>query len=352
VDSAARRTEIAAPSGGGTMTRGLHQLISFLVAAAVSLWLTPRVREAAVRFGIVDRPDGHLKGQKEPVAYLGGLSIFLAFLLALAMTVQFSQEMLGLLLAGSIVVLIGLVDDLGSLRPWTKLAGQAVAVMVLVKSGIFIKLTFIPKPAAVALSILWLLACTNAFNLIDIMDGLSAGTAMTASVGLIVVANLGGNADAALVLAALAGACLGFLRYNFEPAKIYMGDCGSLFLGLMLGAAAMNNAYTKTNRIASVAPALILGVPLFDMLFVMYIRKRRGMPVMLGSPDHVALRLRKWRLTTRQTVVGSYAATLALGIAAVGMSAASPAGAAWILAGVVTVGLATAAWLKTIDMSL
>ncbi len=334
------------------MTRGLPQLLTFVLASGLALWLTPRVREAAIRFGIVDRPDGRLKGQSAPVPYLGGIAIYLSFLLALALTVDFSRETLGLLLAGSIVVLVGLVDDLGSLKPWTKLAGQTVAVLVLVKSGIFIKLTFLPWPVAIALSIVWLLACANAFNLIDIMDGLSAGTAIVASLGLIVVAMLAGRDDTALVLAALAGSCLGFLRYNFQPAKIYMGDCGSLFLGLMLGAAAMNNAYTKTNRLAAVAPALILGVPLFDMLFVMYIRRRRGLPVMLGSPDHVALRLRKWRLTTRQTVLASYAATAVLGVAALAMSSASLVGAAWILGGVVLVGLGTAAWLKTIDMSL
>lgn len=334
------------------MTTALLQLLTFVLAAGLATWLTPRVRDAAVRFGIVDRPDGRLKGQKEPVAYLGGLAIYLSFLLALALTVPFSRGTLGLLLAGSIVVLIGLVDDLGSLSPWTKLAGQAVAVVVLVKSGIYIKLTFLPPAVAIGLSLVWLLACTNAFNLIDIMDGLSAGTAIVASFGLIVVATLGGNHDAALVLAALAGSCLGFLRYNFEPAKIYMGDCGSLFLGLMLGATAMNNAYTRTNRLAAVAPALILGVPLFDMLFVMYVRRRRGLPVMLGSPDHVALRLRKWRLTTKQTVLLSYAATAILGAAAVGMSAASLTGATWILGGVAVAALGTAAWLKTIDMSL
>jgi UDP-GlcNAc:undecaprenyl-phosphate GlcNAc-1-phosphate transferase len=334
------------------MTTALLQLLTFVLAAGLATWLTPRVRDAAVRFGIVDRPDGRLKGQKEPVAYLGGLAIYLSFLLALALTVPFSRGTLGLLLAGSIVVLIGLVDDLGSLSPWTKLAGQAVAVVVLVKSGIYIKLTFLPPAVAIGLSLVWLLACTNAFNLIDIMDGLSAGTAIVASFGLIVVATLGGNHDAALVLAALAGSSLGFLRYNFEPAKIYMGDCGSLFLGLMLGATAMNNAYTRTNRLAAVAPALILGVPLFDMLFVMYVRRRRGLPVMLGSPDHVALRLRKWRLTTKQTVLLSYAATAILGAAAVGMSAASLTGATWILGGVAVAALGTAAWLKTIDMSL
>jgi UDP-GlcNAc:undecaprenyl-phosphate GlcNAc-1-phosphate transferase len=334
------------------LKRSLFELLTFILAAALATWLTPRVREAAVRFGIVDRPDGQLKTHRGPVAYLGGLAIYLAFLLALALTVSFSRETLGLLLSGSIVVLIGLVDDLGSLSPWTKLAGQTVAVVVLVKSGTYIKLTFLPEPAAIALSIVWLLACTNAFNLIDIMDGLSAGTAMVASMALIAIATWNGREGSALVLASLAGSCLGFLRYNFQPASIYMGDCGSLFLGLMLGATAMNNAYTQTNRLAAIAPALILGVPLFDMVFVMYVRHRRGLPVMLGSPDHVALRLRKWRLTTRQTVLASYASTALLGIAALGMSASSLAGAGWILGVVVVVGLGVAAWLKTIDMSL
>lgn len=334
------------------MARGVLPILTFLLAAGLAVWLTPRVREAAIRFGIVDHPDGRLKQHREPVAYLGGLAIYLSFLLALALTVRFSRETLGLLLAGSIVVLVGLVDDLGSLKPWTKLAGQTVAVLVLVKSGIYIQLTFIPEPVAIALSIAWLLACTNAFNLIDIMDGLSAGTAVVAAWSLIAVAAWHGRDGTIIVLAALAGSSLGFLRYNFQPARIYMGDCGSLFLGLMLGATAMNNAYTQTNRLAAIAPGLILGVPLFDMLFVMYVRRRRGLPVMLGSPDHVALRLRKWRLTTRQTVVASYVATGALGAAALGMSASTPTVAAWILGVVAIAALAVAAWLKTIDMSL
>ena len=334
------------------MAAGVLPILTFVLAAGLAVWLTPRVRDAAVRFGIVDRPDGRLKQHGEPVAYLGGLAIYLSFLLALALTVRFSRETLGLLLAGSIVVLVGLVDDLGSLKPWTKLAGQTMAVLVLVKSGIYIKLTFIPEPVAIVLSIAWLLACTNAFNLIDIMDGLSAGTAVVAACSLIAVAAWHGGDESVIVLAAVAGASLGFLRYNFEPAKIYMGDCGSLFLGLTLGAAAMSNAYTQSNRLAAIAPGLILGVPLFDMLFVMYVRRRRGLPVMLGSPDHVALRLRKWRLTTRQTVVASYVATGVLGAAALAMTASTPAVAAWILGVTAIAALAVAAWLKTIDMSL
>jgi UDP-GlcNAc:undecaprenyl-phosphate GlcNAc-1-phosphate transferase len=249
-------------------------------------------------------------------------------------------------------VLLGLVDDLGQLGPWTKLAGQGVAVLVLIKSGVYIKLTFVPLPLALALSVLWLLAVTNAFNLIDIMDGLSAGTAAVAALTLMVVAELNGGWLPATMLAALAGACVGFLRSNFQPARIYMGDTGSLFIGLMLGALAMDNAYTGRNPVAALGPALILGVPLFDMLFVMYVRWRRGMPVMLGSPDHVALRLRKWRLTTRQTVLVSYGATALLGAAAVTMMVVPQQGALAVLGGLALAGLTLALWLRRIDMSL
>jgi len=337
---------------GEAQVRAIDYGVAFGASCALSLGLTPRLREAAIRFGIVDRPDGRLKLQREPVPYLGGLAIYLSFLLALALTFPFDRQVLGILLAGSIVVTLGLVDDLARLGPWTKLAGQLVGVIVLWKAGVSIQLTFVPAPLALVLTVLWMLAVTNAFNLIDIMDGLSAGTAAVAALTLLVVAEINGNGTAAVLLAALAGSCVGFLRYNAEPARIYMGDAGSLFLGLSLGALAMDNAYTAHNPIAALAPGLILGVPLFDMLFVMYIRRRRGLPVMLGSPDHVALRLRKWRLTTRQTVACSYLATALLGACAVAMMLLPTRGAATVLACVVVAALAVALLLRRIDMSL
>ncbi len=336
----------------GAASRWTSYVVTFALAVTLSAVLTPRLREAAIRFGIVDRPDGRLKNQREPVPYLGGLAICLSFLLALALTFSFSVEVLGILLAGSIVVILGLVDDLGQLGPWTKLAGQLVAILVLVKSGIYIKLVFLPPPVAIALSVVWLLAVTNAFNLIDIMDGLSAGTAAVASITLLVVAEINGGSTTATLLACLAGSCLGFLRYNFEPARIYMGDAGSMFLGLLLGALAMDTAYTTRNPLAALGPALILGLPLFDMLFVMYIRWRRGLPVMLGSPDHVVLRLRRWRLTTRQTVLASYVATALLGAVAVAMTLLPVRGAAVALGAVVVAALTVGLLLKRIDMGL
>ncbi|HET6279099.1 MAG TPA: MraY family glycosyltransferase [Candidatus Polarisedimenticolia bacterium] len=332
---------------------GVVYAAAFVLALVLALYATPLMRTAAIRFGIVDRPDGRLKQQKEPVPYLGGIAIYLAFLLALTATLRFdSTEVLGLLLAGSIIVILGLIDDFGVLSARVKLAGQVVAVLTLMNSSIYIKLSFLPIWLALALSFLWLLAITNAFNIIDVMDGLAAGVAAAAAAVLFVVAVVNGRQTYAVLLAALCGALIGFLRYNVHPARIYMGDAGSMFIGLMLGALAMNNSYTRENLIAALAPVVILGVPVFDMLFVMWIRRRRGMPMMLGSPDHFALRLRRWRLSTRGTVLASWAATFVLGVLSVGMMLSSERVALAILGGITIASLGIGLFLKRIDMSL
>jgi UDP-GlcNAc:undecaprenyl-phosphate/decaprenyl-phosphate GlcNAc-1-phosphate transferase len=330
----------------------IRMACAFLLAAGLAHYLTPVLRQAAIRFGIVDRPDGRLKNHRAPVPYLGGIAIYLSFLLSLALTVEFRREVLGILLAGAIVVILGLIDDLGALGPAVKLAGQVVAILTLMKASVTIKLTFLPPELALPLSFLWLLAITNAFNLIDIMDGLASGVGLISALVLAFVAAGSGREEVGTLLAGLAGSLAGFLRYNFEPARIYLGDTGSLFLGLMLGALAMNNSYTSRNLVASVSPVVILGVPLFDMLFVMFIRWRRGIPVMRGSPDHFPLRLRKWRLTTRQTVAASYAASVLLGGVAIAMMLVDARVAIWLLGGTAAVALALGFYLKKIDMTL
>jgi len=259
---------------------------------------------------------------------------------------------LGVLLAGATVLLLGLIDDLGALSPRAKLLGQLVAVTVLIKAGIVIRLVFLPDWLNLPLTVLWLLALTNAFNLIDVMDGLSSSVGAVAALVLALVSIFNGRYDTAAIGLALAGALLGFLRYNRYPATIYLGDAGSLFTGLTLAALAMNASYTGHNRLAALGPALILGVPLFDMLFVMWVRWRRGMPVMLGSPDHVALRLRRWRLSVPATVAVNVAATTVLGSGAVVMMFLSLQGALTLLGGLVAAGLLLAAWLHRIDMKL
>jgi len=324
----------------------------FILGCVISLWVTPLIRRAAINLGIVDRPDNDLKNHDGPIPYLGGLAIYISFLLSLAMIIDLNRFALALLLSGSIVLIVGLIDDFGVLSPSMKLMGQAIAVAVLIKAGIFIKLAFIPWYISFPLSFLWLIGITNAFNLIDIMDGLSSGVGCITATILCAVALLNGRLMIAVVAAALAGSLLGFLKYNFHPASIYMGDAGSLFIGLILGALAMIGSYTTHNTVSCLAPVLLLGIPIFDMLFVMYVRKRRGLPMMLGSPDHFALRLRKWRLSVRQTVLVSYGISLLLGIFAFVMMFLNDLYAAIILTGIMAATLLVTFFLKKIDMTM
>jgi len=291
----------------------LLYFFTFVFALILSLYLTPVIGRAALQFGIVDRPDGKLKKHKKPIAYLGGVSIYLSFLLALAVTFKFDQEVLGLLLAGTIVLLLGLIDDLGFLKPWVKFSGQLIAVLVLVKSGIFIKLVFLPTYVNILLTFLWLVGMINAFNIIDVMDGLSAGVAFFAASAFFVVALLNGRMTISIVAITLAGSLLGFIRYNFIPARIYMGDTGSMFLGLMLGALAMIGSYTEKDVLGFLAPVVILGIPIFDTCQVIVARLRKGVPFYHGSPDHYALLLRSAGLSVKGVILLSYGAAAILG---------------------------------------
>ena len=287
--------------------------LTCMLAFALSLYGVPLARQAALKFGIVDRPDGRLKHQCEPVAYLGGLAIYLSFLVRLAFTFEFRHDVLGIVLGGTLIVMLGLIDDFGVLSPGTKLAGQLLAVFVLIKSGIRIEIASLPDWLDLALTVFWMVGIINAFNLLDIMDGLSAGVGLISAAFLCVVAVLNGDNMIAFMLAALIGSLLGFLRYNWRPASIYMGDAGAMFIGLMLGALSMIGKYTEGHSVSLLTPVLILGMPIFDTLFVMYIRFLRGLPVFLGSPDHLAIRLRHWGLSVPQVVLLSYAGAAVLG---------------------------------------
>lgn len=291
------------------MLLALTGALAFLLA----MYGVPLARQAALTFGIVDRPDGRLKHQRAPVPYLGGLAIYLAFLVSLAFTFDFRQDVLGIVLAGTLIVMLGLIDDLKVMSARAKLAGQLLAVFVLIRSGIRIEIWAWPDWLCLALTVFWMVGLINAFNLLDIMDGLSAGVGLISAAFLLVVALLNKDLTIAFMLAALIGSLLGFLRYNFHPASIYMGDTGAMFLGFMVGALAMIGRYSETHSAALLTPLLILGVPIFDTFFVMYIRYLRGLPVFLGSPDHMAIRLRHWGMTVPQVVLASYAATAVLG---------------------------------------
>lgn len=288
-------------------------LLTFGLALLLSLYGVPIARRAALKHGMVDSPDGRLKQQEESVPYLGGLAIYLAFLVSLAFTFDFRQDVLGIVLAGTIVMMLGLIDDFGVLSAGSKLVGQLLAVFVLIKSGIRIQIVALPDWIDMVLTMFWMIGIINAFNLLDIMDGLSAGVGLVCATFMLAIALLNGDTTIAFMLTALIGSLVGFLRYNLHPAKIYMGDAGSLFLGLMLGALSMIGQYTAAHHVALLTPVLILGVPIFDTLFVMYVRFLRGLPIFLGSPDHMPLRLRHWGLSIRQVVLLSYGASVILG---------------------------------------
>ena len=330
----------------------LLYLLTFVLALLLALYGVPLARRAALRFNVVDRPDGRLKRQAVPVPYFGGLAVYLAFLISLALTFEFRQDVLGVVLAGTLMVMMGLIDDFGVLTPGPKLIGQLVAVFVLIKSGIRIEIAALPDWLDLLLTVVWMIGIINAFNIIDVMDGLAGGVGVIACLWLFVVAVFNQDTMVAVMLAALAGSLIGFLRYNFSPASIYLGDAGSLFVGLMLGALAMIGKYTAVNPASVLAPVLILGVPVFDTLFVMYIRWMRGVPIFWGSPDHFALRMRRWSLSVPQVTVISYTAALFLGGIGV-ISMFVSLGVAAVLIGMTAVlALVAAFWLKRVDMSM
>lgn len=324
--------------------------LTFGLAFLLALYGVPIARQAALKYGIVDKPDGKLKHQGEPVPYFGGLAIYLAFLMSLAFTFEFRHDVLGIVLAGTIVVMLGLIDDFGVLTPWTKLAGQLLAVFVLIKSGIRIEIAAFPEWLDLVLTVFWMVGLINAFNLLDIMDGLSAGVGAVCAGCLLVVALLQGDQTIAVMLVALLGSLLGFLKYNWHPARIYMGDTGAMFIGLLLGAMAMIERYPSDHPLSLLTPVFIVGIPIFDTLFVMYIRYRRGLPIFWGSPDHIAIRLRHWGLSVPQIVITSYVATAVVGVIGLAMLLVSQE-VGWVLcAGTAGALLLVTMLLKKVDV--
>lgn len=288
-------------------------LFSFLLSFALTLYLVPRIASTALKIGIVDRPDNKLKTHEKVTPYLGGLAIYVPFILTLGMTFHFNREVYALLLSSTIIMVLGLIDDFGALSPGIKLFGQAIAVFVLIKGGIYIKLVFLPGWISILLTFLWLMGITNAVNIIDIKDGLAGGVVFIAAMFICIISIINDNLLVAIFTVTFAGSILGFLRYNWKPALIYLGDAGSMFLGFLIGALAINGSYTQHNDISAMAPILLLGVPIFDTALVTIVRLRKGMSPLQGSPDHFAHRLRRLGWNPLLIVLCSYLAGMILG---------------------------------------
>jgi UDP-GlcNAc:undecaprenyl-phosphate GlcNAc-1-phosphate transferase len=278
-------------------------IFSFILALLLTIYGTPVTQRVAFRYEILDYPDGRLKTQQEPVPYMGGVIVYFAFISPVGLLFPFSRELLGILFASSIILIVGLFDDLKALTPHTKFLFQVIATYILLKSGIRINLLFLPGWLDTVLTFFWILSIINAFNIIDIMDGLASSVAMLCSLTIFVISLYTSNFIISILSISLAAALLGFLKFNWQPAKIYLGDAGSMFIGLVIGALTIWGDYSRYNNLAFISGLLILGIPIFDMVYVMILRLKHGQSPFRGSPDHFALRLKKrFSLSSARTV--------------------------------------------------
>ena len=303
----------------------------FILAFMISLLITPVIKRMAFRIGAVDRPDKR-KVHSRVMPRMGGLAVYLAFTVTMLVTQPLSQSLIGLLIGGTIIMLLGLADDIRNISPRVKLTGQILAAGLLVAFGI--KMNFITNPFGgliylnqldpfgidwgIPLTIIWIVGVTNAVNLIDGLDGLAGGLAAIAGVTLAVIGWFEASTMSIVLPAViLSASVLGFLKYNFHPAKIFMGDSGSLFLGFMLAGLSVVGL-TKGAAVVSVfVPILVLGIPIFDTLFAIIRRYINNQPIFEADREHLHHRLLALGLSHRQTVLAIYGVSSMLGISAI-----------------------------------
>jgi UDP-GlcNAc:undecaprenyl-phosphate/decaprenyl-phosphate GlcNAc-1-phosphate transferase len=291
------------------------------LAVGSSALLTPLVARWAGSHGMVAAPRQD-RWHRQPTPLLGGVAIYAGTLIVILGLARVDARLLGLLVGGSLLFVAGLVDDWRRLRPHTKLVLQILAACVLVVAGVRVETSNLAA-IAIPLTILWVVGITNAFNLLDNMDGLSAGTAAIAAFFLFGFSVSVGDAGMALLCLAVAGAALGFLIYNFNPARIFMGDSGSMFLGFMLSGIALLGTREMASDVFFVllVPAAMMGLPIFDTTLVTIVRTLEGRPLSQGGRDHLSHRLVALGLTERQAVLLLY--LLAAGFGCLGLIARS-----------------------------
>lgn len=302
-------------------------MLIFAGALILAMSGTPLARRLAPRLGLIDQPAARKVHQK-PMPRMGGAAIVLASIVALLIfedRFEF-QQLAGIVFGGAFVSLIGALDDRWAMRPLLKLLGQFFAAGILIATGVMVQLFDVPA-LNLALTALWVIGVTNAFNLLDNMDGLSSGVAAIAAAFFTLLAALSRQTYVGALAAAVLGACLGFLIYNFNPASIFMGDSGSLFLGFVLAAIGIKLRFPDNFTIVTwMAPALVLGMPLFDTTLVVISRLRRGLnPLTTPGKDHTSHRLVAAGFTTREAVLIHYLAAGAFGVLAIFVTQASVA---------------------------
>lgn len=293
-------------------------LLIFATALVFAVGATPIVRRIAPQIGMLDQPNAR-KLHQTPIPRVGGVAMYGAFMLALVLFADrfYIPQLISIVVGATGVSFLGFWDDRVGLSAWIKLVGQMSAALLLVVTGVTVDLLHQPILDA-AITLLWIVGITNALNLLDNMDGLSGGVAAIAAGFFLLLAVAQGQSLVGGLSAALLGAAIGFLVYNFNPASIFMGDTGSLFLGFMLAAVGLKLRF-PTHPLAATwfIPILVLGLPIFDTTLVFISRLRRGLnPLTHPGTDHVSHRLVKRGFTRREAVLILYLVSVLLGAAA------------------------------------
>lgn len=299
----------------------VNYFLVFVVATLGTYFLTPLVERIALKIGAVDHPVEERKVHKDATPRLGGLAIYISFMLALAAMLlcqyftrsipylTFTPQLKGILTGATIILIVGMIDDVRGLSPWTKLIGQFVAASMLIVFGT--QIDFMGNPLgglislgfwSVPLTLLWVVGLTNAINFIDGLDGLASGVSGIAAISLFAFAWQTGQTEIATFSIALAGSTLGFLRHNFYPAQIFMGDSGSMFLGFMVGAITVAGVMKSIVAVALLIPIVIMGVPLLDVVSSVFRRVRKGKPAMQADKSHIHHKLLRKGFSHPQTV--------------------------------------------------
>lgn len=315
-------------------------ILVFMIALAVTVVSTPGIRWLALRTSFVDAPQAR-KVHKTPMPLMGGVAIFAGAILAILLVFrnEIPRQIAGAVIAGSVVATIGLVDDRRGVPPWLRLMVQFAAFLILVWFGVRTHLP-IPEGLNYLLTFFWLAGITNSINLMDNMDGLSAGVVGVAAAFMTLLGAMNNQYLVSALAAAILGACLGFLRYNFKPAQIFMGDAGAYFLGFWLAVLGIQLRFPQNVHIVTwMVPVMILGLPIFDTTLVVVSRLRRGVHPFTGGRDHVSHRLVRLGFSQREAVLILYLIAGAFGMVATFMTQATVLEGYFIAGVVVLLGL-------------
>ena len=308
----------------------LFMIFAFIVSFAFTFATTPLVRRFAFKIGAIDIPKDNRRMHKKPTPRIGGLAIIFGFTVATLCFAQPSRQLYGTLAGAAIIAVMGVIDDCKNLPAKLKFVIQIIAALVVVFAGdikidVFTNPNFLsdnpywvlPEWLSVTLTVIWIVFITNAVNFIDGLDGLAAGVSAIMSISLVFISIRVGEYSIAILGIALMGSCFGFLPFNFNPAKIFMGDTGSTILGFMLATLSIQGVFKSYAVISFAVPLLILGLPLFDALFAMIRRILRGQSPMTADRGHLHHRLVDMGFSQKQTVFILYAISGVLGITAV-----------------------------------